>query len=357
MKTSTVLRALAAAAVFAASATLVQAQTWEVVVSGLDNPRGLAFGPGGALYIAEAGRGGAGPCAPGPEGIRCFGSTGAITRYDPRTGSYERVVTGLPSLATDGAFATGPHHVALQGRGNLYFTIGFGGDPAQREAQLPGVGHLFARLARATPNGEWRFVNDLGAFEIARNPTGDEVDSNPYGLLAVAGKHVLTDAGANDLLEVRANGAIVPLATFPNSPNPWDAVPTSVAQGPDGAYYVGQLTGFPFPIGGANVFRVPEEGGTPSVYATGFTHIIDLAFGPDGSLYVLEIAENGLLNAFPTGNFDGALIRVAPDGTRTELLDGVLVAPGGIAIDRDGSIYVSNYSIFSPNGEVIRIRP
>jgi glucose/arabinose dehydrogenase len=28
------------------------------VMGGLDNPRGLAFGPKGALYVAEAGRGG-----------------------------------------------------------------------------------------------------------------------------------------------------------------------------------------------------------------------------------------------------------------------------------------------------------
>ena len=30
------------------------------VMSGLDNPRHLAFGPEGALYVAEAGRGGSG---------------------------------------------------------------------------------------------------------------------------------------------------------------------------------------------------------------------------------------------------------------------------------------------------------
>ena len=39
-----------------------------VVASGLDNPRGLAIGPGGAIYVAEAGRGGTSPCAPSPEG-------------------------------------------------------------------------------------------------------------------------------------------------------------------------------------------------------------------------------------------------------------------------------------------------
>ena len=45
----------------------IAATTWQVVVRGLDNPRGLAFGPEGALYIAQAGRGGDGLCGPGPE--------------------------------------------------------------------------------------------------------------------------------------------------------------------------------------------------------------------------------------------------------------------------------------------------
>ena len=357
MRSSLKHRALLLATLVAVCGALLHAETWTVVVTGLNNPRGLAFGPEGALYIAEAGSGGEGPCAPGPEGLRCYGETGSITRYDPRTGNWERVVTGLPSLATEGSFATGPHHVSLQGRGNLFFTIGFGGNPALRETQFGEAGLSFARIGRATPNGSWRLQEDLGAFEIRSNPTGDEVDSNPYGLLALPGKQIVADAGANDLLEISANGKIRALATFPNSPNPWDAVPTSVTRGPDGAYYVSQLTGFPFPVGGAKVFRVPAEGGTPTIYASGFTHIVDLAFGPDGSLYVLEIAENGLLDAFTTFNFDGALIRVAPDGSRTELLDGVLFAPGGLAIDNDGVIYVTNNGIFSGTGEVIKIVP
>lgn len=128
-----------------------------------------------------------------------------------------------------------------------------------------------------------------------------------------------------------------------------DAVPTSVAVGPDGYYYVGQLTGFPFPVGGANVYRVPPGGGTPEVYATGFSSIIDLAFGPDGSLYVLQISTNML------AGFNGALYRVAPDGTRTELAAGELFAPGGIAISRDGTVYVTNKSISCGEGEVLRI--
>ena len=54
-------------------------------------------------------------------------------------------------------------------------------------------------------------------------------------------------------------------------------MPTSVVKGPDGAYYVGQLTGFPFPPGGANVWRV-KPGHDPEVFKGGFTNIIDIAF-------------------------------------------------------------------------------
>jgi hypothetical protein len=349
---------------------MAAAATWEVVITGLDNPRGLAFGPGGALYIAQAGSGGDGPCGEGPEGPRCYGETGAITRYDPRHGSVTDVVTGLPSLATEDGqmFAIGANDLSLHGRGNLFFTIGFGGDPAARSDFGPNGARL-AHFARATPNGSWRLLTDLGQFEGENNPTGDEEDSNPYGTLALAGKQIVADAGANALLEIRVDGTVTPLATFPNrladAPGqppggaqiPMDAVPTSVALGPDGNYYVGQLTGFPFPVGGANIYRVPAGGGMPEIFATGFTHIVDLTFGPDGSLYVVEIAKGGLLAAFTANEWTGALIRIAPDGTRTELIPGELTAPGGVAVDRDGTIYVTNNSIYSDTGELIRIRP
>src|SRR3954452_17464990 len=70
-----------------------------VVMSGLDNPRGLDFGRQGALYVTEAGRGG-GPGAPSivPRGTPLYyGATGAVTRL--WKGQQERVASGLPSLA------------------------------------------------------------------------------------------------------------------------------------------------------------------------------------------------------------------------------------------------------------------
>jgi hypothetical protein len=130
------------------------------------------------------------------------------------------------------------------------------------------------------------------------------------------------------------------------------AVPTTVALGPDGNYYVGQLTGFSFVVGAANIYRVPAGGGTPQVVYSGFTNIIDIAFAPDGSLYVLQITANGI----PAFN-PGKLVHVALDGTRTEIAAGQLIAPGGIAVGDDGALYVTNLSISSTVGSVLKIEP
>ena len=353
-----------------ADARNIGVPTVSVIATGLNNPRGLNFGSDRALYVAEAGSGGVGPCGPGPEGNRCYGETGSIARIDPQDNAVTRVRMNLPSLASpDGSFATGIHDLSFHGLGNTVFTTGFAGNPADRTLYFGAEGMGFARLGRMNALGKLALTEDLGGYEIENNPTGDEVDSNPYGVLASAGRTVYADAGGNALNQVSAKGVVSTLATFPDRmvlappflelpPGtliPMDTVPTSVAQGPDGAFYVGQLTGFPFPVDDALIYRVPSNGGAPNVYAGGFTSVIDVAFGPDGSMYVVELAKNGLLAAFIDGDWNGSIIRIAPDGTRSELAAGMLTAPGGVAIGSDGAVYVTNKSIFSGTGEVIRI--
>jgi hypothetical protein len=320
-----------------------------VVMSGLDNPRHLAFGPEGGLYVAEAGRGGSGPCIFIRGATQCAGATGAVSRL--WRGVQSRIVTGLPSYAAaPGNGATGPHGVSLHGRGNAYVTVGLGGEAIPPSAFRAAMGQGFGRTARFQPNGDWRFEDDIAAYEEANNPDGGPLDSNPYGVLAQAGERLVIDSGGNDLLRVRSNGQISTVATFPSRPDrSTDSVPTAVATGPDGAYYVSELTGGPFTPDLARVYRV-VPGHAPEVYGPAFSFIIDLAWGPDGHLYVLQFA------SLPGNSGPGILYRLESDGTKTPVVTD-LIAPGGLVFGPDGALYISNKSVLAGAGEVLRFEP
>ena len=227
---------LAVLALALAGAGATGAATTRVVMSGLDNPRGLAFGPEGALYVAEAGRGGAGPCFNPPirGGTMCYGATGAISRL--WRGEQSRLASGLPSYANIvTGEAAGPHDISFLGRGHAQVTIGWAGEGPPRSV-LPVVGEQFGRLLQFSASGNWHEVADLTGYEFATNPDHGITDSNPYGLLAEPGSTVVTDAGGNSLLRVRANGDISTIATFPSrtSGRSTDAVPTAVVAAPGG---------------------------------------------------------------------------------------------------------------------------
>jgi len=333
----------------------------QVVMTELDNPRDLAFGPEGALYVAEAGRGGDGPCFAANFQDYCYGPSGGITRY--RRGEQERVVTGLPSMAAPGTGfrAEGPNGVSFHGRGGGYVTIGLETDP-RRRGELGEVGSYFARLVRFTPNGGWHFVADLGQWEIDNNPVGGptRVDSNPFRVRPEPAGQLVVDAGGNDLLRVAANGEISLLAVFPSKfERPVDSVPTSVVVGPDGAYYVSELSGNPFTVGAANIYRV-VPGETPVVFLSGFKTVIDIAFTEDGNLYVLEHSRDTTAGI----GSPGTIKRVELAGCTTEpnlcprtVVRMGLRRPTSIALGPEGEVYVTVNGLDAGLGEVWRIDP
>lgn len=343
------------------------AAEWQVIATGLNNPRGLDFSPNGALYVAEAGTGGDGPVVQGAEGPVHFGLSGSITRIFK--GEQVRVVEGLPSTADEAGFgAIGPSDVSFEQFGRARVTIGLGLDPAVRDA-FGAAGVSLGGLFQLNQNGTLKWIADLAAFEAIADADGLGPNSNPNGVLAAkAGGTYVADAGANALLHVTASGEVSIVAVFPNRladtppflPQPpfppqipMQTVPTNVVWGPDGALYVSELTGFPFPSGEARIYRV-VPGSAPEVYADGFTNIIDLEFDASGNLYVLEIDRNGLLDPEVGGRL--ARINVADGSVDTIASDG-LVMPGGIAIGPDGAIYVTNFGTVPGGGEVLRIEP
>jgi hypothetical protein len=316
------------------------------VMVGLHNPRGLAFDNHGILYVAEAGQGGTAPCAVFSDGMtKCYGPTGRISRL--KNGVQEVVADGLPSNAPAGGnAATGPHNIAIEG-GHLFVTDGLGAnplDPTIQPFRALGQGWLIKVHPDSRRTGHWDPVTDISEFEATHNPVGPP-DSNPYGLLGTGGHRVVTDAGGNDLLAVHGNHVEL-LATFPSRPQrDTDSVPTTVAQGSDGSYYVGELSGAPFNVGAANVYRV--SGGQANVYCSGFTAIISIAFGPDGHLYVLQFA------SAPGLSGPGILYRIDSGCTKTPVATG-LFTPGGLAFGDDGSAYISQGSILAGGGTVWR---
>jgi hypothetical protein len=352
---------VAAAIVPAGSAAAHRDKSPEVVASGLDNPRDLDVGRWGTIYVAEAGRGGSGPCVTNEQGTSCAGATGAVTQI--RHGEQRRILEGLPSLAPQpsAAQALGPSDISLRRWGGAYLTVGLGQNPAAR-AQLGELGPAFGQLYKISSFGHVRAVADITAYEAAANPDGGAFDSNPNSVTSKRGRVYVVDAGGNSLLRVHRSGEISTVAVFPDrlvtpppgmdlpDPFPMQAVPTNVVPGPDGALYVSQLTGFPFIPGAARIYRV-ERGSAPEIYADGLTNVTDLAFDRHGNLYVVEIAANGLASGDPTG----ALIKIRPDGSRETVLSEGLVNPYGVAIGDRGDIYVTNHGASAGVGEVLRI--
>jgi hypothetical protein len=311
----------------------------------------------------------------------CVGRSGSVTEI--RDGAQHRVVTGLVSFAgVTRQRAQGPADVVVVGA--LFDILLQDTTIDTRGRNRLGPDGRYAGDLVTTPTGRARprVIADFAAYEAAHNPDGGAgrgarygdppIDSDPYALTPYRGGFAVADAAGNDLLRVDRNGRISTLGVFPTQrvrisrhvvheigapPGTRSlavqAVPSAVAVGPDGALYVGELTGIPFQPGSARIWRV-VPGQKPTIYAAGFTTISDLAFqGHD--LLVLELAARGLLDP----SSPGALIRLRPNGSRTVIASRGLVGPTGLAVAH-GAVYVANHGLFpgtgpGPHGQVVRI--
>jgi hypothetical protein len=327
-----------------------------VVATGLHDPRGIDAddkGHGDRLLVAQSG-------------------SGEITEIlvrrhgDPEVGAFAALTA-----------ESSPSDVVGYGFNKAFATAGF---PPEAGASPVGA------LVKLPRDGEPSLLADIAAYQKTDpdpvDQEGHPDETNPFGLALVRHAFLVTDAAGNDLLKIRKGGSIETVARFPTrkltvpegvpdgppagTEIDAEAVPTAVAVGPDGAWYVSELRGFPFTKGASRIWRI-EPGtedaecnpaakrGPCRVFADGFTSVIDIAWADD-TLLVLEIAKEGLLAA-ETGTAPpiGALWAVDRH-SKTEIAPGSLLAPGGVAVADEETLYVTTGTVFGPGaGEVVRI--
>ncbi|MEY2583641.1 MAG: hypothetical protein QOE09_3490 [Ilumatobacteraceae bacterium] len=333
------------------------------------------------------------------------GSASATEGTDEEKDSYAEVL--LTDLSSPKGLAVTPQRDLAIGQGALADPSGAGpvliynrhGSAAGTVTPITEPANLIDIAVSPTDGTGWAIVgdgslvhqlNDGTIVPVANIPAyqaGDPdpvdqestpTDSNPYGLaIAPNGDALVADAAGNDLLRFTPEGVGSTMARFdvetlstdqagdPTLPPTIDAeaVPTTVTVGPDGAFYVGELKGFPFRVGSSHIWRIkpdadgawcstnaPDPTHSCRVYASGYTAIQDIVFNKNNHrLYVYELAADGVL-AFEAGFAPGGvfppavLLEVTRKGShehRTELAAGQLSQPGGVVV-AGGHVYVTD---------------
>ena len=333
-----------------------------IVASGLQDPRGMSFGPGSELYVAEAGTTEGVFVPPPPPFVdpatltrdRCFvdwpvgpatpGFTGRISKVTSR-GKVVVVASGLPSFATNtliGGDRMGVSAVAFAADRLYALTPGGGcshGHPTDPNA-----------LIRVFRNGASYPVYDLGDYlrthADSKDPAGGdfEPDGTWYSLVRAFGGFYTMEPNHGVMVRLQANGALTQVV------NLWDLVSQIDPNGDGdktftaliqhrGAFYIGTLGRIDQDFA-AGIYQLSRDGTRIKQVAQGLHGVVGLAFDKRNRLYVLETTAAGV-NPPLSDPTAGRLVRVESDGTLTEIVTG-LAFPTALLAGKHGEFYVTN---------------
>ncbi|NNC91466.1 MAG: ScyD/ScyE family protein [Acidimicrobiia bacterium] len=302
--------------------------TVTVAADGLVNPLGLAELPDGGILVAEEGT-----------GERDDSAGVSLITPDGRVG---RVVSGLPS-GRDAGDLSGAPLVGVSPDGSTAYVTHFN---AGALLTFPLDKELLPATKTEPPLGP----DDLGRTMV---PLNEVTIRNGFDIaFAADGRPIVADATENGVATVNPDGTtrffhrFGPLTDPSQESQKIDPVPTGIARiGTE--YYVALTGGCPYPAGSGRVVAIDEER-SERVVVDGLNMPIDVAIGPDGTIWILEFAEIDEEESCFSGEEyqpgTGRLSRLLPDGSLDEILTG-LDFPGAVLPASDGALYVSE--IFS----------
>jgi hypothetical protein len=326
--------------------------TTTVITTGLNDPRGLKFGPDNLLYVAEAGVGGTNAITSctqviPPVGPYLGSDTGSrISRIDWQ-GNRTTFVDHLPSSVTAPGGGSGLQGVAdIAFNGTDMYAVFAGAGCSHAVPDIPN------EVIKISANGSWKPLANLSNF-IMENPVknpnvGDfEPDGTWWSMIYSGGDLYTIEPNHGELDRVSPKGVISRVLDV--SAAKGHIVPTALTAH-NGLFYFSNLNTFPVMPGSSTVFTV-TAGGKLQTFATGFTCVLGLAFDDLGRLYVLETST-------VAGNLTpgtGDIVRLDVNGKRHIVASG-LNLPSAMTFGPDGKLYVSDWGIGPPGaGRILQI--
>ena len=326
-----------------------------VVARGMEDPRGIKFGPDGRLYVAEGGLGGThstvGRCRQvlAPVGPYTGGLTGRLSAVDVTTGVRTTIARGLPSSigagdassVADVAFLHGTLYALIVGAGCSHGLIG-----------------TYNSIDRISASGIATPIVNLSKFlefhPVAHpNPPDFEPDGSWYSLEASDDTLFAVEPNHGEVDAVKPDGSIRRLVDV--SASQGHIVPTSLTAF-YGQFLFGNLnTLAPSSQGHAGIYLLTRWGQIVQI-ASGLTAVTGVAVH-HGRIYALEAFTGFFAPAPPYAN-TGTVVRLEDDGSWVKVVGG-LSFPTAMTFGAHNTLYISNKGFGQPTftaGEIVKVQ-